>query len=137
MTANKGYNTVICVTGGDGYEKGKLYAQIGWNNGVHILRETESGDVYDREFCSGGIGVGCYNDFNNTGAPSFDDFNVNISLSNEVMVDELRRQLEAAKAHAEAQAKVIAGLEGENRGLRFAIMCDGVSGADMAGKNHE
>lgn len=69
----KEYTPVICVTAGDGYEKDKIYPMLGWNNGVHILRANETGDVVDREFCTGGYGKGLFNSFSNEGYPSFDE----------------------------------------------------------------
>lgn len=69
----KEYMSVVCVTGGDGYEEGKIYPLMGWNNGVHILRVNEYGDVEDREFQTGGVGKGLFNDFDSKGFPSFDE----------------------------------------------------------------
>ena len=66
-----GMRFALCVTAGDGYEKNLIYPILGWNNGIHIARETPEGDVYDGCFCAGGIGDGCYNDWDETGSPSF------------------------------------------------------------------
>lgn len=62
---------VYCVTSGKGFVEGCVYAQVGWNNGVHILRETEQGDVVDELFCTGGIGKGLFNAWDDSGSPSF------------------------------------------------------------------
>ena len=74
QTAVKKYSLVRCVTDGDGYEKGGIYPQVGDNNGVHILRETATGDVYDGVFQTGGIGKGLFNPWDNSGYPSFDPY---------------------------------------------------------------
>ena len=66
------YTPVICVTSGDGYEEGKIYPLMGSNNGVHILRENQYGDVVDIAFCTGGCGKGLFNNFDDSGCPSFD-----------------------------------------------------------------
>lgn len=63
---------VMCVTSGGGYVAGHEYAAIGWNNGVHILREDADGDVYDFLAVTGGIGDGLFNNSDNSAAPSFD-----------------------------------------------------------------
>lgn len=78
---DRAYTPVVCVTGGDGYEAGKIYPMMGWNNGVHILRTNELGDVVDREFCSGGYGKGFFNSFDDKGYPSFNMINSELILS--------------------------------------------------------
>ena len=51
------YTEAICVKAGeiDGYifEVGEIYAVLGWNNGVHLVRTTKLGDV--KEFVLGHI----------------------------------------------------------------------------------
>ena len=66
------FDIVKCVTGGDGFEEGGLYCVVGWNNGVHVLRENEEGDCYEFLACHGGYGKGIINDFEGSGAPSFE-----------------------------------------------------------------
>lgn len=73
LISRQEFALVLCVTGGDGYEEGKVYPMMGWNNGVHIIRVNEFGDVIDREFCTGGYGKGLFNSFTNEGYPSFDE----------------------------------------------------------------
>lgn len=73
LISRQEFTPVLCVTGGDGYEEGKVYPMMGWNNGVHILRVDEFGDVIDREFCTGGYGKGLFNCFIGWGYPSFDE----------------------------------------------------------------
>ncbi len=46
---------------------------LGSNNGVHILRADKHGDVVDGVFCTGGLGEGEFNNFDNTGYPSFSE----------------------------------------------------------------
>ena len=65
---------VLCVETGEGFIRGKTYPMLGWNNGVHVLRETENGDIYEKVCCCGGIGKGEINNYDNTGKPSFTAF---------------------------------------------------------------
>ena len=66
------FDVVKCVTSGDGFIEGKIYAVVGVNNGIHVLRESEYGDCYEFIACSGGIGMGDLNNFDDSGKPSFD-----------------------------------------------------------------
>ena len=36
-----------CVQAGGNFELGKLYPVLGWNNGKHVMVESENGDVID------------------------------------------------------------------------------------------
>ena len=65
------YTPVVCVTSGDGYIEGCVYPMMGWNNGMHILRQTEGGDVKEGVFCTGGVGRGLFNSWGDSGCPSF------------------------------------------------------------------
>lgn len=67
----KNYEIVKCVTSGDGFIAGELYAMLGWNNGHHILREDEYGNIHEFVAHDGGYGVGDLNSQEDTGAPSF------------------------------------------------------------------
>ena len=71
MKLEFGCDFAICVTSGKGFEKGKIYPILGDNNGIHILREDSYGDPYDFLACTGGIGEGIFNNFDDSGAPSF------------------------------------------------------------------
>ena len=53
-----GCEFVICVTSGKGFQKDKVYPVLGTNNGIHILRE------------------GDFNNWDDSGAPSFNGINV-------------------------------------------------------------
>jgi hypothetical protein len=37
------------IGGGKGFEVGKLYPVLGWNNGEHIISESKTGDIVDTE----------------------------------------------------------------------------------------
>ena len=82
QTAKK-YNLVICVTSGEGYEEGCVYPQIGFNNGVNILRESKAGDVYIGLFQTGGLGRGVFNALDNSGRPSFDPYEEGVKSNNQ------------------------------------------------------
>lgn len=71
MNINLKFEPVICVTGGKGFEEGFVYPLIGWNNGVHIIRESKQGDAIDECFMTGGIGKGMFNSWDEDGIPSF------------------------------------------------------------------
>jgi hypothetical protein len=129
--SERAFNTVICVTGGDGYEEGKIYAQIGGNNGIHILRETKDSDVYDRIFSCGGVGKGFYNDFCGTGAPSFDDYCESNTYPAEDAPEVLKKQIEEQKAYIEHLERDKARMMGEIKALRFAVRCNGISGNEV------
>ena len=66
------FRMVICRESGDGFMEGKIYPQMGYNNGIHVVRETDGGDIHEIVCCSGGIGKGDLNNFDNSGKPSFD-----------------------------------------------------------------
>ena len=66
------FDIVKCVTSGDGFIQGKIYAVVGENNGIHVLREDKYGDCYEFIACSGGVGIGDLNNYDNSGKPSFD-----------------------------------------------------------------
>ena len=42
--ANREYMPVLCIEGGRGFVKGKIYPVVGWNNGFHVFMKNESGD---------------------------------------------------------------------------------------------
>lgn len=64
-----------CVTSGLGFEKGTVYPILGTNNGIHIFRENDNGhdssDPYDFLACTGGFGDGLFNNWDDSGKPSF------------------------------------------------------------------
>lgn len=72
LADNCEYSPVICVTSGEGYEEGKIYAQVGCNNGVQIAKMIDEGDAICSTFIHGGIGKGGINNPDNSGFPSFD-----------------------------------------------------------------
>ena len=72
-----GCEFAICVTSGEGFEKGKIYPILGTNNGIHILRRGDDGDPYDFIAASGGIGEGLFNNWDDSGAPSFNEIIIN------------------------------------------------------------
>ena len=65
-------NLVMCVTSGDGFAEGEIYAQVGNNNGLHVLRADKNGDVFDGVYQTGGCGKGLINAWDDSGKPSFD-----------------------------------------------------------------
>lgn len=65
------FDRVICVTSGDGFEEGCMYVAVGYNNGVHIIRENKEGDPISKVYCNGGIGYGEINNWDESGKPSF------------------------------------------------------------------
>ena len=77
-----GCNFVKCVTSGDGFEKGVIYPVLGNNDGINIVREKwagrtndpggDSSDPYIFLACTGGAGEGIFNNFDDSGKPSFD-----------------------------------------------------------------
>lgn len=71
MKSEFGCHFVVCVTSGKGFKKGVVYPVLGYNNGIHILRENSDGDPYDFIACTGGAGVGESNNFDCSGKPSF------------------------------------------------------------------
>lgn len=81
-----GCGFVKCVTAGDGFVEGVIYPVLGNNNGIHILREKwhgrtsdpggDSSDPYDFVACTGGIGKGIFNNWDDSGSPSFEPFDV-------------------------------------------------------------
>lgn len=84
MKADKvsfGCRFVLCVTSGEGFEKGKIYPLLGTKHGIHILREchydncTET-DPFDFVACPGGIGDGIFNNWDDSGAPSFEELTI-------------------------------------------------------------
>ena len=66
------FDVAKCVTAGNGFEQGHFYAIVGYNNGVHILRTSEVDDPENHLFMTGGVGKGVFNNWDNSGAPSFD-----------------------------------------------------------------
>lgn len=66
------FDVVRCVKSGDGYHTGHYYAVVGWNNGMHVLREDEFGNIHEVICFNGGIGIGHINAADNSGAPCFD-----------------------------------------------------------------
>ena len=71
MKIEYGCGFVVCVTSGEGFKKGVVYPAIGHNNGLHILREDSNGDLYDLSVCTGGVGIGEFNTWDDSGEPSF------------------------------------------------------------------
>ncbi len=66
------FDFAICVTSGDGFKKGWIYPIVGWNNGAQIVRRKQDNeDYFEGCYQTGGIGKGLFNNYNNTGAPSF------------------------------------------------------------------
>ena len=47
MIIRFGCEFVVCTKSGRGFEFGVWYPCIGWNNGIHICKSDECGDVYD------------------------------------------------------------------------------------------
>ena len=41
------FSVYECIGGGKGFEYGKLYSVLGWNNGEHIMSESKDGDAID------------------------------------------------------------------------------------------
>ena len=41
----KGFCEVLCIRDYKGFKKGTIYAQVGWNNGSHVIRANENGDI--------------------------------------------------------------------------------------------
>jgi len=41
------FNVYEYIGGGKGFEIGKLYPVLGWNNGEHIMSESKEGDTID------------------------------------------------------------------------------------------
>lgn len=72
-----GCEFVICVTSGKGFQKDKVYPVLGTNNGIHILREGENGNPYDFIAVTGGMGEGDFNNWDDSGAPSFNGVIIN------------------------------------------------------------
>lgn len=70
-TIELGFDLALCVTSGEGFAAGKVYPVIGWNNGIGIIRADGRGDVFVFRAQNGGIGKGEWNNFNNSGSPSF------------------------------------------------------------------
>lgn len=68
---NCNFSIVKCVTSGNGFEEGMFYASIGANNGIQVQRENEEGDCVTMNCCSGGVGKGHINNFDDSGCPSF------------------------------------------------------------------
>ena len=66
--AKREFQEMLCVESGDGFIKGHTYAMVGWKNGMHVLRETVNGDVYDKLCFTGGDEVYAADE---TGAPRF------------------------------------------------------------------
>lgn len=65
------FSVVRCVESGNGFAEGEYYAQVGSNNGVQILRKNGQDDCEVFWACTGGTGKGLYNNFNDSGKPSF------------------------------------------------------------------
>lgn len=63
------FNIVLCTESGDGFESGCLYASIGTNNGIHVLRENEIGDVEDMIYMTAGHYAEAWDA---SGKPTFD-----------------------------------------------------------------
>ena len=40
------FGLALCLLSGDGFREGDVHAIVGWNNGLHVLRETEDGELY-------------------------------------------------------------------------------------------
>lgn len=62
------FDEMLCTVSGDGFIKGHTYAMMGWNNGLHVLRETVSGDIYDKLCFNYGDEIGAADE---TGVPRF------------------------------------------------------------------
>lgn len=45
LNPKKEYTEVLCLRDYKGFKKGCIYAQVGWNNGTQVVRETKNGDV--------------------------------------------------------------------------------------------
>lgn len=73
-------NFVQCVTSGEGFERGQIYPQLGWNNGIGIQRVNEAGDCETFLCCTGGIGKGLFNNFDGSGSPSFNEVTMDYFL---------------------------------------------------------
>lgn len=71
MEIKLGFGMALCVTSGEGFEKGVIYPIVGWNNGINIVRTDENGDVFIFLACNGGVGKGDLNNFDDSGSPSF------------------------------------------------------------------
>jgi hypothetical protein len=48
MKDKREYTPVYCVESGNGFIEGHIYASMGFNNGVHVLREDDLGNVSDQ-----------------------------------------------------------------------------------------
>lgn len=71
MRQNTDFEIVYCVTSGMGYKEGTYCASVGTNNGIQIQRTNEAGDCETNVFCTGGIGKGFINNWDDSGKPSF------------------------------------------------------------------
>ena len=69
----KEFDTVRCLKSGYGFIKNHLYAQIGWNNGLTVFRETDNGDHVELLLHSYGDGLWPVDfDGNQDDKPKFD-----------------------------------------------------------------
>jgi hypothetical protein len=41
----RAFSEVLCIRDYKGFIRNHVYAALGWNNGVHVVRDSERGDV--------------------------------------------------------------------------------------------